>query len=160
IGASGISLDTMLQASGDVPAGRKRYRGGRAGADAGSSAALGARIEVNRFTRTIQLGLKQEGAAKSDPGSKYWVNDDPDNAGAGQPGQPSEQHEIQGGFVAGEGINSPITHPGGPNRRRDLSLDDLASEIVERIVPLEPARIARRVGLEASPEVTTAIADY
>src|SRR2546429_9926808 len=87
VGAIGMSFDAMREASGNVPSGGEGDRRRRAGSDARASAASRTWVESDRIARMIDFAIKQQGSSKGYPGPEHWMNNNPDDTRAGEPGQ-------------------------------------------------------------------------
>ena len=59
-----------------------------------------------------------------------------------------------------ERVHDGVTERGLAQRRGDLALDHLASEIVERIFTLRPSGVARGVALERRPKVAATVTQH
>src|SRR5580658_5265824 len=157
--AVGFHFHAMGQAFRDVPPRFGAYRVGRAGGDAGARRALRAGIEAERFAWRIDLFGQQQRGAKCYPGTIYRMHRDAEDARPGDARDFAELDEAEGAGVVHEGIDGGASQARFADGRREVALDYLAGEVVERIFVTPPSGTARCVRLERDPQCAAAVAD-
>lgn len=148
----------MRQTFRDVPSGGERNRRRGACTNARTAAARGTWVESHGIAWMIDFAIDQESAAKCDPRPKPRMNNDPDNARAGETRQHCQLHEVQRRAVA-EWIYRDAPPCSPLDRTDDLLFDNQAREIIQRVPPLKPSGVGCSMGSKGAPEISAAISN-
>ena len=154
-----LDFDAMSETFGDVPSSGKTHSANRTCADAATHSASGTWVEIERGARLVEIRVEQECNAKCDPRTVFGMDDDTEDAWAGEAAHPREFHEVERRTSRHKRIDGCALDACGSSRGYDIALDHLPSEIVEGIVAITPSGVLRGMGSEGAPESAATIAD-
>src|SRR5713226_3318540 len=147
-----LDFDAMSETFGDVPSSGKAHSANRTCADATAHSTSGTWIEIERRARFVNFRVEQKRNAKCDPRAVFRMDDDTEDAWAGEAAHPREFHEVERRASRHKRIDGRALDACRSSRGYDVALDHLASEIVERIVAIAPSGVLHGMGSEGAPE--------
>src|SRR5713101_3933000 len=155
-----LAFDAMSETFGDVPSSGETHSANRTCADATAHSTSGTWIEIERRARFVKFRVEQKRNAKCDPRTVFGMDDDTEDAWAGEAAHPREFHEVERRASRHKRIDGRALDACRSSRGYDVALDHLAGEIVEGIVALAPSGVLHGMGSEGAPESAAAIADH
>src|SRR5260370_30504207 len=90
-----LDFDAMSETFGDVPSSGETHSANRTCADATAHSTSGTWIEIERRARFVKFRLEQKRNAKCNPRTVFRMDDDTEDAWAGEAAHPRALHDVQ-----------------------------------------------------------------